>query len=530
MNLVLPLLVTLSSLVIIRGFSNLLKLISNLNWLDRNNSPSPPQDISELPFFIICLPMLREQGVARQTINYFAKLNYPRDKYKIVIVSTEKEELEKQFNAGRIPALASDLHKRVGFCSLKEKYLGLFPERELHSLWQKNAKSPMSYKEIKQLLKKEYAAMPSTNSIVTEIAGNINKKNGQKFIEVLHYDGTSGNMADQVNYAVTHFLGESEYEDAFFALYNADSRPNPSTLTVVAEQININTEAYAIAPRVIQQSSLFTLNYNDLANSPSGYVLKAAAMFQSKWTLVHELTRLRRQSLNVFLKNKNPSFLNLALRTNLAHCVGHGLFVSLSKLEETPFPVDTVNEDLPFGFTQCCLREQIIPISILENSESPITLRSLFNQKKVWFWPYLEYFKCRNTVIARKQYKTLFEVNLLTFEGVFVGIMWLLQSFVFALPLLYLLLFPSPTLIILWITGVLLYWFIPVAVIYSKLPVLESYSGKRVSKTSSVDFVLMSIGGLVIIFTHSIGPILTVKDFLKRALFGYSAVKAKTER
>jgi hypothetical protein len=274
---------------------------------------------------------------------------------------------------------------------------------------------------------------------------------------------------------------------------------------------------------IIQQSSLFTNNYETL-----GFLLKAASLFQTKWTLTHELTRFRKQSVSVTKTNKN--FLDLIKNTYLSHCVGHGLFVKYEHLLKYKIPTETVNEDLPFGYYQCALGEPILPIRILENSDSPETITSLINQKKVWFWPYLEYLKCRNIVIERGQLRNKMELNLLTYQAIFTGIVWFFQSFIFLTPLIIGLILLNKMLLLSWIIAISLYWIIPITLVYMKLPALENQANGKKSSLQIHDLLLIYISGILNIFMHSLGPILCFYQYIQIKLGRSRLVKDKTER
>jgi hypothetical protein len=513
-------------IILIRGFTNLVALFSNLKWLKNRNANKLilPE---KLPFFVICIPMLREQKILKDTLEYFANINYPTDLYKVFIVTTEKETLQKEQRRVNLASLAVDLHDDKDTSFLKNKYLGLISSTAIEEL-HKNF-SGCDFQAIMTRLENIYDDTPTTQELALEFSSDINSRLKTELIHVVHYPQTEGVMSHQIAYLVDELKRMKTYDDSFLVVYNADSRPNPETLTVVAEQINQYLKINGVVPNVLQQSSLFTLNYDCFTPTFSGYTLKAAAMFQTKWTLVHELSRFRRQSVAVTKRFDNP--INIFLHTKLSHCVGHGLFARLSLLyKENKLLMETVNEDLPFGFYQCCKREPILPLPLLENSESPETVKSLFNQKKVWFWPYLEYSKCKQLVLNNGSYKSKFEVSLLTLEGQVTGLIWFFQSIVFILSIIISIILQSWVFVCLWILSVAIYWFIPTLVIYSKLNWLEKIASNKLTRRSVVDYCGMSIAGLFIIGTHSLGPARCLNENIRIKLFGYKLVKNKTER
>ena len=460
----------MSAGIFIRSVSNLKNLISNISWLKRSRK-ADNRPRSTIENFVICIPMLREQNVVRETLNYFATLNYPKDKYKVIVVTTNKEIAERKDS-----------------------------ENDL----------------------------PTTYNIATGVARKINSKVGRKLVTVLNYPRTSGLMSHQINFVVREIAKSKKDRFSIFAVYNADSRPSRDTLKYVSKAFSELGKDSCITPNIIQQSSLFTLNYNKFPNSLSGYILKASALFQTKWTLVHELTRFRVQSDRAL--KPQSTFWQRICNTKLSHCVGHGLFVRLNLLSQEYLPTETINEDLPFGYYQCCKREPIFPLSVLENSEAPRNLKSLFNQKRVWFFPYLEYQKCKDRVIRLGLYKNRLEVDLLTLQGQITGIIWFIQSAMFIIPLLITIYLRNMTFLDIYIACLFLYWFVPIAIIYLNLGFLERIAQRTISRRSAIDYFLTSCAGLIVIFTHSLGPILATIDFIKAGLFGGIILKPKTER
>lgn len=452
-------------IILIRALFNFVNLFSNISWLYKNQ-PKKKFIRNTYDNFIICIPMLREQKILPDTIKYFSRLNYPKDNYQVIIVTTSKEK------------------------------------KELNKL--------------------------TTFELASKITKKINYKLGIKLFRIINYPRKKGVMSHQINYVIRKFIKNKKNEKNIFAIYNADSRPNLNTLKNISLEFSKYKKQTNKNPNIIQQSSLFTLNYESLPKNLTGYIMKAAALFQTKWTLTHELSRLRKQSITINYKTDN--LLLKIFNTNLSHCVGHGLFVRLDLLAKEYLPTETINEDLPFGFYQCCKKEPILPFPVLENSDVPLSLKSLINQKKVWFYPYLEYQKCRNRVVKLKKYHSLFEVNWLTIQGQFTGFIWLFQSLILFLPIFIAICLKSNILVLTWFLTITIYWFLPVAIIYYLLPSLEKIAGEKKTQLSVIDYFLTSLAGILILFTHSIGPILSIYNFGKAKYLHRPIIKTKTER
>lgn len=513
--------------IFVRSFSNLNNLISNIKWvIDSNLILRKVKNKNTSEKYVICIPMLREQGIVSETLKYFSQFNYPTDRFEIVVVTTNKEAYDKKSKSVLLYKLATDISLGKQYQKIKAKYLGLFPVEVLNKIY-----TDYQLKNVSTILvsiRKIYRNMPTTFELAIKEAKKINSQFRQKMVSVINYPNKNGVMSHQINYAIKKLGINNQHSNSIFAVYNADSRPNLNTLKFVTATLREFETKTGFRPNIVQQSSLFTLNYNEYPKTITGYILKGASLFQTKWTLVRELSRFRAQSLSSI--NYKDNFLSKIFNTKISHCVGHGLFVRFRVLKNEYLPTETINEDLPFGYYQCCKGEPILPLPILENSESPESITSLINQKRFWFTPYLEYRSCRNRVLQNKKYRSRLEVEVLTAQAELTGIIWLFQSFILFAPLIIGMYLLSKLLIFLWVIGILIYWFIPIGMIYVSLSKLEKVAGKSTSNTSIIDYLLSSFAGLYILLTHSLGPILCIRDFALAKIINKPIVKLKTER
>lgn len=505
-------------IIFLYSFLNFILLIWNLIWLLKDDEFYFNKNLKE---FAICIPVLREQRMIRQCLEYFSSLNYPKDKYKIFVVTTKKEDFERGKNRSDLKLLALDIFE-YNLSKIEESYLHLFNLEKLKDIT-KNTKGK-KYSEILNYLTWAYDTYPSTNDIAIKVSNELNKKYNIELVNVIHYPYDTGYMADQINYLIKYLNNGSIVDLAtFFAIYNIDSAPNRDTLREISKEITLFENKHSLKLNVVQQSSLFTKNLNKISG-----ILRGAALLQTKWTLVHELSRLRKQSASVSFESK--TYLQSFIRTKLGHCVGHGLFVRLDYFKDNMLPTDTINEDLPYGFYQSVLKEPILPVKVLENSDSPESFRSLINQKKVWFWPYVEYFKCRNSIKLRVENINNVELNTLFVKAIFSGLVWFMQSLVFLLPLFVVIFYLDFTLLCLYLLSWVLYWTIPVSIILIYLPSLEGKASGKINSLSTENILDLTVNGFLTIFTHSIGPILCVIEFCKIKLFKTKYLKLKTER
>ena len=518
------LIVALTIILILRSLWNIAILRDNLKWLFSYKSKHNVIDTDILPMVNICIPVLREQSVISETIKYFSTLNYPKNKFKLFTVTTEKENFEKEVNRKKLFSLAKDLSTDISFDKIINKYLGLFPSVSFEYIYKSftNKKFELIIDE----LNKYYDSYPTTYDIISEEIEALNTTE-TCFIENIHYPYLNKTVTDQFNYAIKNICKSSE--DELIVFYNADSRPNLDTLLVVANERLEFEKKHGKKPKVVQQSSIFTLNYNTFKNSLSGYVLKAASIYQTRWTLIHEFYMFRKQSRVATLERNKLK--DRIVNNQISHCVAHGLFVDLEHMKSVGgFPSDTLNEDLPFGYYTCCLGESILPIRLIENSHSPETIKSLVNQKKVWFSPYYEYLKCRRNVIKNMKYRDLIEVNIITLQALIIGICWFFQSAIFISIPLYLIFKFDLYILIMYILGLFLYWYLPATIIYNNLYNLEKNVIKEASNTNFMNTQIVILSGLLNIFLNSLGPILCSWEYVMLVVFKKQIIKLKTER
>ncbi|MDP1760262.1 MAG: hypothetical protein Q8L01_02315 [Candidatus Woesebacteria bacterium] len=143
----------------------------------------------------------------------------------------------------------------------------------------------------------------------SETTFDILKREKRKYsnIDIIHYPYTTGVMAHQLNYACQSL--EDKNYNGFVLIYNADSVIFQNSINGFQNYIYRHSSA-----NVIQQSAIFIDNYTHYPNTFRGDILKAIALYQSRWTFAHELYRLRNQ-----LEDKNKWF------GECGHVVGHGL-------------------------------------------------------------------------------------------------------------------------------------------------------------------------------------------------------------
>ncbi|MDQ1295437.1 MAG: hypothetical protein QG608_3322 [Actinomycetota bacterium] len=231
----------------------------------------------------------------------------------------------------------------------------------------------------------------------------------------VHFPQSEGAMAHQVNYAVDQFLKEipaDQRQKWWVGLYNADSRPDPDALNKVSQA------AAEDGCVIVQQSALFTANITSMPRSFSGLIASGAAVLQSRWTLAREIPRLRAQWQATQRGERVP----------LAHCVGHGLFARADYFARSGgLPLETMNEDLAFGYFACAEGTPIRPVAVLECGDAPRSVSAFVGQTRQWFWSYAQY-PAMAALAAQRGLGTPADRARLTTAGLIRGALWLGQS------------------------------------------------------------------------------------------------------
>lgn len=428
--------------VLVRGVSGSCNVASSLRWLA--SRPRAGQR-TDRPCFLFVLPMLREQRLIESAIERFHGMAVEWGAACVAVVTTEREYAEAAPDCGDTPTpdLAAALAERFG-----------------------------------------------------------------PVVRHYHVPDAGAIMVDQVNFAVRLELKRLANEgiDArrvFVAVYNADSRPDPRTLSAVAALAAADSDV-----RVVQQSALFTEGLGRHGATADGI-----ALLQSRWTLAREIPRLRRQAAQARRGTSRWP--------RLAHCVGHGLFVRGDVLQEfVGLPTTTMNEDLAFGYLLCAAGVPIVPVPLLEFGDSPSTIIGSIRQTRQWFWSYPEYPRAHG-LAAAAGLGTPRTRTLLTMQGLARGGLWLLQSPAVAATLMLPLLAQrrGPALAAT-VAALGAYYGLPFAAITRYL----RNAGQQVHCGPQE-----VAGGLVACLLSSVGPWWCVGRVVRRALFGARYVHDKTE-
>ena len=308
------------------------------------------KSISSDSNILIVIPCLREQDIIIKTIQHFLELISNLNNIKLLIVTTQKEEYEREKNLYLQKQLKGDIENNIDIRKLIIKYNKILSTNEI-----KDILKYKTNKNIENIIYDKIKNSKTTNKIVEEFI-KVNKL--EEKVYHMHYPNNEGIMADKLNYVLNNFkfIDESKY---YFSVYNADSIPNENTIAEVLDAIRKNE-----CPEVIQQYSVPISNWNELSN-----VMKGFAIYQSNFELRYGLI--------------NSNFSSKLLYT---YVVGHGMYIRIDILKQIGgFETKYWCEDIYMSYVLRTKNISICPIGTLEIMQSPQYLSILIRQNAVWF-------------------------------------------------------------------------------------------------------------------------------------------------
>lgn len=349
--------------VAVRGVTGSLNVASSLRWLHHHAAAGSDTGEGQRPHFVLVFPVLREQRLLAATVDHAAAMTAEWGDASLAVVTTEREHHERSHARAHRENLVEALHTGWQQARLVAEFAGVLPDDQLIELARQA--SGRSRAECAAAVEKMMTAVPSTPQLATELVAAAALRDG---VEARHYHHPhpGAGMVHQVNHAaeaeIRRLVSEGvARQRIWIAVYNADSRPEPASLSTAAATI-AERAAQGSPARVMQQSALFTANLARLGDGAAGAFLTGAALLQSRWTLAREVPRLRRQARQA---RHAPRWARWWPR--LAHCVGHGLFVRADAFATWGgLPEATMNEDLAFGYLQCADGTPIEALPVLE--------------------------------------------------------------------------------------------------------------------------------------------------------------------
>jgi hypothetical protein len=504
----------------VRGTHGTAATVSSLRWLREASAhdPEPASTGRGRPYFVLVLPMLREQALIGEAVSYFARMAAGYGPARVVVVTTAREQAERDRAFARLPDLAAALAAGTPAEPLIRDFRGVLPAARLTDL--ARTCRGRGATDCAATVRAVFEAQPTTVQLAADLA------RGHPSVRQVHYPDPQGTMADQVNHAARVEFDRlraagTDMTWVYLAQYTADSRPEPDTLAVAARRISDLHQATGHPPRVLQQSALFLANLPTFPRGPAGWYLTGAALLQSRWSLAREIPTWRHHRPTPRSRQRaRPGW------PRYAHCTGHGLFLhGETFLRWGGLPTRTMNEDLALGFLLSAADVPIDPIPAVEWADSPTTPIEVIRQKRQWFWSYVDYPTLLRLAAAEslpgEPTASMRVLGLLATQGLARGVVWLATSPTLAAALALPLVARRPAACALAAAATGIY-LAPAYLIVEEL--------RRRGLRSDRLQVAEVAGTLAAYLTHSAGPWWCLANGLRRAATGHTYVHDKTER
>ena len=338
---------------------------------------------------LIVIPCLREQDIIIQTLSYFLGLTKHLDNVKLLIVTTQKEEFEKEINLYLKDQLIKDVKNNMQLQKLINKYNKILSTNEIKEILKYS-----KLENIEEIINNKIQNSKTTSVLIEEF---IIQNHLEEKVYHFHYPNNEGIMADQLNYVLNNFEFKDE-KNYYFSVYNADSIPNKDTIKEVLTTINENDN-----PKVIQQYSVPISNWNELSN-----LMKGFSIYQSNFELRYGLI--------------NSYFPNKLLYT---YVVGHGMYIRVDILKQIGgFETKYWCEDIYMSYVLRNKDISIYPIKTLEIMQSPQYLSILTKQNSVWFKTSFECLKIFKDIFKQNKKINLNSIGWLM-QRIRMNITWL---------------------------------------------------------------------------------------------------------
>jgi len=326
-------------------------------------------------------------------------------------------------------------------------------------------------------------------------------------VKAVHYPHKGRKMAHQLNYAIS-VLDREIGDDDLIAIYNADSRPHPKTLSWTMEAIRNGNEC------VFQQYGNYLENFYALSSRPFAWVLRGAALWQARWSIGFEIFHALKQG-----KISDPEMINYPFN----YCIGHGLIFRKKILRLTGyFDEKFYNEDAIFGLRLCDLGIKINPIPYFDVSDSPDSIKGYLTQQSNWFRGPFEAFGYYSKICGetkKMDFKRKIRLLFLSMKLFFHSVYWVIG------PTLLLMVLVIP---ILAENYFLLPFSVAVALSYAAIPSFYSFTliKKENEQTSDLRIKVIStlLGCIIAHFLHGLGAYIGIFNFI----FRRSMQKTKT--
>ncbi|MFG2916406.1 glycosyltransferase family 2 protein [Kitasatospora sp. NPDC048298] len=397
----------IAAAVAARNVNGLRQVCRTLAWADQPALAGNRRAVEPMVLHVI-IPVLREQQQITAALAWFVPLLRDLPGSTLTLVTTAREEAERQHLAARLAgATAADL--------TVERFPQLTGD-ELASLGKAltgTGEGSLAGAVAAEVL----SGFPTTADVITAELARLPEPD--PVVRHVHYRG-DGRKAAQVNAAVEQ-LATADADQEYIAVYDVDSRPNRELLERTAEFLTRRRADDGELPCVVQQSARFATQ----GAAGTGWersLGRGAARAQTLWTIRREIPNLRRYADTARRPHTAPGL------PGLAQTVGHGLLVRTDVFRRVGgLPTFTVLDDVAFGYRLTLDRVPVDSLPFTTTVPAAEYVSELLAQSERWFQSYLDYPQCAARWHAEGHGSRADHAAALTI-GAYRGIAWLLVS------------------------------------------------------------------------------------------------------
>lgn len=378
-------------------------------WMKKEKEKNMKLELDDaLPEIVIIIPALREVSLVDDTLDYFSKLKYAKDKYKIVFVTTVIETISKKEKRNRIERFYRKINLKNNLEEIGKCSEGLFPLSYLKEV-EKIIGSDKTDNERIQELYELYDSVPSTGEVIEKtIELNKEKYRNYYIVECPIADMEAGKPT-QLNYVVEHLsevIGEYNKDRLLIGVYDFDSRPDWRTLSYIA----LKEQEYKKQGRspidFYQQTQLPYKNIKDIDSiSKSKNLMKANVIMYTSRALGIEIFKILRYRKH--LERGRFRFMRPVI-----NCLGAGMFIEKGILKEIGGFAEPV-EDLVLGYQLNIKNKYVEPIPYINIMMPYLFMKEMINShsrvfmiglRLYWEGKYIEPGKGQSIIPAVKEF------------------------------------------------------------------------------------------------------------------------------
>lgn len=369
---------------VFRSCSN---MVLSISMIKKRSVSFCPSSFSKKHRVLVLIPVLREQSIITDTLEYFSQLNCSGVELHIVICGTIRESFQKKEKARDIGALYWNFKNTFDASALVAILINYFSEKSAKYLIAKQDEVTL------EQFVAFYEGQKSTKELAESwIQSWENRKHAESlFFHYAEAKDLGGDRASQLNYGVDWFCNSLSDDVDLVGVYDADSRPEQDSIL----------EAVQIVCEKKVATCCQLLHFVDFANrlsfSHGSPLMVANALNQTTWSVIREYP----STINYFQFSKD--FPDKVYGQNVYLC-GHGQFLHKSVYDEFFFPEDVITDGIQLGYR---LSMSNVPISDMQTfckDEAPTSASQLIIQHSRWFGGCMKLFSAYKW--SKERYRT----------------------------------------------------------------------------------------------------------------------------